>query len=105
MSHDSGHAGGYEKSDINPRKIIVYAAILIIVLVIMLVLLNDYFIYQKEQLYREMVLEPENQELLELRAREDSILNSYGLADTATREYRIPIDSAMKQVAEDADGK
>ena len=105
MSHDTGHAGGYENRDVNAKKIMIYAVIFIVVLVIMLILLNDYFIYQKEQMYREMVLEPENPQLLELRAKEDSILNSYGLADTATGEYRIPIDSAMKQAAANAGGR
>ena len=105
MSHDAGNAGGYEKTDIDPIQILIYAAVLIVFLIISLILLDDYFIYKKEQFYREMVLEPENPQLLELRAKEDSILNSYGrLADSAVVEYHIPIDSAMKQVAAKAGG-
>ena len=68
------------------------------------VTLSDYFIYKKEQMYQEMVLEPENPQLVELRARENRVLNSYGLADSAAGEYHIPIDSAMKQVAATAGG-
>lgn len=99
MSHDSGHASGYEKTDIEPQQIVIFAAILIAFLVVSIILLDDYFIYKKEQMYREMVLEPENPQLVELRAKENRVLSSYGLADSAAGEYRIPIDSAMKQVA------
>jgi len=99
LSHDSGHATGYEKTDIDPKKIAIFAAILIALLVVSLILLDDYFIYKKEQMYREMVLEPEDLQLLGLRAKENRVLSSYGLADSAAGEYHIPIDSAMKQVA------
>ena len=104
MSHDSGHATGYEETDIDPKKILLFAVVLIFILIISLVLLDDYFIYKKEQMYREMVLEPENPQLVELRAKENRVLSSYGLADSAAGEYHIPIDSAMKQVAATAGG-
>ena len=104
MSHDLGHAGGYEKTDIDPKAIVISAVILIVFLVISLVLIEEYFIYKKEQMYQEMVLEPENPQLIELRAKENRILSTYGLADSAAGEYHIPIDSAMKQVAATAGG-
>ena len=104
MSHDSGHASGYEKTDIDIKMIVIFAALLIAFLVVSIILLDDYFIYKKEQMYREMVLEPENPQLLELRAKENRVLSSYGLADSAAGEYHIPIDSAMKQVAATAGG-
>lgn len=104
MSHDSGHASGYEKTDIDIKMIVIFAALLIAFLVVSIILLDDYFIYKKEQMYREMVLEPENPQLVELRAKENRVLSSYGLADSAAGEYHIPIDSAMKQVAATAGG-
>jgi len=104
LSHDSGHATGYEKTDIDPKKILLFAVVLIFILIISLVLLDDYFIYKKEQMYREMALEPEDLQLLGLRAKENRVLSSYGLADSAAGEYHIPIDSAMKQVAATAGG-
>jgi len=104
LSHDSGHASGYEKTDIEPKQIVIFAALLIAFLVVSIILLDDYFIYKKEQMYREMVLEPENPQLVELRAKENRVLSSYGLADSAAGEYHIPIDSAMKQVAATAGG-
>ena len=104
MSHDSGHASGYEKTDIDIKMIVIFAALLIAFLVVSIILLDDYFIYKKEQMYQEMVLEPENPQLVELRAKENRVLSSYGLADSAAGEYHIPIDSAMKEVAATAGG-
>ena len=105
MSHDLGHADGYEKTDIDIKMIVIYAVLLIAFLIVSLILLEEYFIYKKEQMYHEMGLEPENPDLVELRAKESRILSSYGLADSAAGEYHIPIDSAMKQVAVAAGGK
>ena len=105
MSHDLGHAGGYEKTDINIKAVVISAVVLISFLVVSIFLVEEYFIYKKEQMYHEMVLEPENPDLVELRAKESRILSSYGLADSAAGEYHIPIDSAMKQVAATAGGK
>ena len=104
MSHDLGHADGYEKTDIDIKMIVIYAVLLIAFLIVSLILLEEYFIYKKEQMYQEMVLEPENPQLVELRAKENRVLSSYGLADSAAGEYHIPIDSAMKEVAATAGG-
>ena len=104
MSHDLGHADGYEKTDIDIKMIVISAVLLIAFLVVSLILLEEYFIYKKEQMYQEMVLEPENPQLVELRAKENRVLSSYGLADSAAGEYHVPIDSAMKEVAATAGG-
>ena len=105
MAHATGHSGGYEKRDINVKNITLFALISIVVLVVLLIMVDEWFIKTKEDLYYEMVLKPKNQELLQLRAREDSLLNSYGTADS-TGAYRIPIDSAIALVAaETASGK
>ncbi|MGH8015248.1 MAG: hypothetical protein ACREBV_03565 [Candidatus Zixiibacteriota bacterium] len=94
MSHSSGHPTGYEKKDINIRKVVVYSIISIILVILSIVLLDEWYLKTKEEIYQEMVLKPKNQELLQLRAREDSLLNSYG-KDDSTGAYRIPIDSAI----------
>ena len=101
MSQTTGHSGGYEKRDINVKNIAVFTFIFIVVLTVALTILNDWFIKTKEDLYYEMVLKPKNPELLQLRALEDSVMNSYGIADS-TGAYRIPIDSAMALVAAEA---
>ncbi len=101
MSHPTGHSGGYEKRDINVKNIAIFTFIFIVVLTVGLIMINEWFIRTKEELYFEMVLQPKNQELLQLRAREDSLMNSYGIADS-TGAFRIPIDSAMVLVAAEA---
>ena len=94
MSHSAGHPTGYEKKDINVRKVIVYGFIAVILVILSVVLVDEWFLKTKEEIYQEMVLKPKSQELLELRAREDSLLNSYGRNDS-TGTYQIPIDSAI----------
>ena len=101
MSHAPGHSGGYEKRDVNVKNIAWFTLISIIVLAILLVMVNEWFIKTKEDLYYEMVLKPKNPELSKLRAHEDSVMNSYGIADS-TGAFRIPIDSAMALVAAEA---
>ena len=98
MSHATGHSGGYEKRDVNVRKISIFAIISIVILAILLTMIDEWFIKTKEDLYYEMVLKPKNKELLQLQVHEDSLLNSYGIADS-TGAFRIPIDSAMALVA------
>jgi hypothetical protein len=94
LSHGSGHPTGYEKKDINIKKVTAYSFITIVLLIGTVVVIDEWFIKTKEEIYQEMVLEPKNQELLQLRAREDSLLSTYG-RDDSTGAYRIPIDSAI----------
>jgi len=94
LSHGSGHPTGYEKKDINVRKVVLYTFISVFLVILSIVLVNEWFLKTKEEIYQEMVLKPKNQELIDIRAREDSLLNSYGKNDS-TETYRIPIDSAI----------
>lgn len=94
MSHGSGHPTGYEKKDINVRKVVVYSIISVILVILSIVLVDEWYLKTKEEIYQEMVLAPKNQELIEIRAREDSLLTTYG-RDDSTGAYRIPIDSAI----------
>lgn len=95
------HPSGYEKKDINVKLTIIWGVIMIFFLIVSLIAVNDWFIKTKEEMYDEMVLKPVNQELLELRAHEDSLLSSYGKSDTLSGVYHIPIDSAMKIMAQE----
>ena len=105
MSHSMEHPSGYEKRDISVKGTVIWAAILIFLLILVLIAINEWFIKVKEELYDEMVQKPVNQELIELRASEDSLLSSYGKFDTLSGIYHIPIDSAMKLMAVDAGSK
>lgn len=98
------HPSGYEKKDLNIKKVVRDSTIVIVLLIICLIVLEEWFIKTKEELYQEMVLEPKNQELVQLRAREDSLLTSYGIADS-TGAFRIPIDSAMGLIAAEANAR
>ncbi len=83
------------------RWIASIAVITVIVIAVLIVVLYDYFTYEKERQVLEQSLKPPSGNLDSLLAYEDDMLNSYGLViDSTTTSYRIPIDSAMKIIAE-----
>ncbi len=94
--------GGYEKRDVNVSKIIAYTILVMVILGGIIVGLNEYFSYYSRQLEYEMVLSKESAELKELRAREEKILNNYELLDYSKGIYQIPIERAMKILADEA---
>jgi hypothetical protein len=98
----SNDNAGYEKRDVNIGKVIAYGVGAIIILVILVVLALDFFVATREEIIYEAVLKPESAELRELRAREAEELNSYAVLDVEKGIYRIPIDRAMKLMAEEA---
>lgn len=98
-SHGSG---GYEKKDTSARGILIVALISVVIVVLSVVLTNELFIATREELVDEMILKPESAALRDLRAREAATLFSYGVVDSARGIYRIPIDRAMKLMAEEA---
>lgn len=91
---------GYEMKDVSLKSIFVWMISIIVVVAVSLVFLNEYFLAVKEDLLYEMVLSPESLPLRDLRAKEDEMLNSYKLLDSANGVYRIPIERAMELVAE-----
>ena len=93
---------GYEKQDVSPKKLGMLVIIGVVVVAIVVIIMNEFFIATREALIEEMVLTPESVALRELRARETDILNSYGIVDAEAGIYRIPIDQAMKLIAEEA---
>ncbi len=92
---------GYEKSDVELKKLFPLTATVLIFLVISIVLLNDFLIRSEEQQYYESVLKPKSQELMEVRQRADSLLSSYGRDELDLDVYRIPIDRAMQKLVEE----
>ncbi len=95
-------ADQYEKKDVNVSKIVGFTVAIIILLTAILIFMMEYFIYSREKMVYENVLKPESVELRELRAKEDRILHSYEVVDEEKGVYRIPIDRAMKIVADEA---
>ncbi len=90
MSH------GYEKKDVNVTKLSLVGAGIVLFLVVSLVLLNEYFLIEKEAVVYEEVLKPKSISLEELRAKENKVLTSYQLVDSTKQVYSIPIEDALE---------
>jgi len=95
-------SGGYEKKDTSSRNILIVALVSAVIVVLSIVLTNELFIATREELVEEMVLRPESAALRDLRAKEAATLFSYDVLDPEKGIYRIPIDRAMKLMAEEA---
>lgn len=102
MMSSSEHKGGYEKTDINANKVIMFFVLGIIVTVIIVIFLLDYFKAVRDDTVYRAVLQPESAVLRDLRARESEELATYKLLDAENWIYRIPIERAKKLLAEEA---
>ncbi len=94
---------GYEKQDVSVRPVIIVAIATILIVSISAILLNEYFVVTTEELIFEAVLEPESPDLIELRASEQVELTTYQLIDTSENRWRIPVDSAIRLLIEEAE--
>jgi hypothetical protein len=92
---------GYEKRDVNVKKLVLWGIVGIVIVVISLVALTEYFLITKEDYYYQAVEKPRSQELMELRERETEELYSYELLDEEKGIYRIPIERAMELIVEE----
>ena len=90
MSH------GYEKSDVNITKLSIVGVAIVLFLVVSFVLLNEYFLIEKETVMYEEVLQPKSISLEELQAKEHKVLTSYQLVDSTKQVYSIPIEDALE---------
>jgi len=103
MAVVSNHSrSGYEKQDVSAWKVGLVGFASLLLLVLAIVVINQIFALTKLSLYYETVLRPEAKALREQRSREDETLNSYGVIDAKAGIYRIPIDRAMKLLADEA---
>ena len=92
---------GYETRDVNVLKVSVFVILGIIMLATILLALDVYFTYAAELEIYEMVLKPESKVLIEIRERDKKILSSYGVVNSDSGIYHIPIDSAMQVILKD----
>ncbi len=92
---------GYEVGDINIPRILLFIGAVTVFLAISFVIMNGYFISSKERVYYEQVLAPGSEELQQLNEQADEQLNSYGIIDSSAGVYQIPIDRAMKIIADE----
>ncbi len=106
LNENDKQTQGYESRDINLKLVIAVGLTGVMLLVLVLIGLDQYFTAVTEKQIEEAVLVPVSKDLLALRAHEDSLLDSYGVVDSARGIYRIPIDSAIALlVAENRDGR
>lgn len=92
---------GYEKRDVNVAKIAGYTIVITVLLVAILVFLNEFFIYTTEKMKAETANQVSSK-LRELQASEEIVLNSYKIKNEDKGIYQIPIDRAIKIVADEA---
>ena len=96
------HRDGYEKRDVAVGKLLLVTIAATMFVAAVLVVLFQFFTVETEQQVYNAVLAPESVPLRDLRAREDEILNSYAVVDSSQGIYRIPIEQAMKIIADEA---
>lgn len=97
------HSGdGYEKRDVAVGKLLAATAAITVFIAAFVIVLFQYFGLQSQEDIYNAQLAPPSAALLDLRAKEDEILNSYAVVDSTKGIYRIPIDRAMKLLADEA---
>lgn len=87
---------GYEKSDVNVKKIVIPSALFGLIIVLCLIGLDQYFKIAKDRMYFEQVLKPESQALKELNQKEHDMMSNYKMMDKSTGMVQIPIERAME---------
>lgn len=93
MSH---HDVGYEKSDVNVKKIVIPSVLFMVIISVCLVALDQYFLMSKETMYYNQVLKPESKELKELQQKEHEVLSNYKMVDKEKGIVQVPIERAME---------
>ena len=102
MDEKKLNQSGYEKRDVSATRIILFGSLGVVAVVIILIFIWEVFSATSEKLVQEMVLRPQSAAIRDLRARETEELNSYKLLDAEEGIYQIPIDRAIKLMAEEA---
>lgn len=102
MSYDShSHgSGGYEKKDVNVRMILWISAGIAVLIVVSVLFVQQYVTMESEQAAYEIRLKPDNPQLLELRAHEETELAATKVLDSAKGFYQIPIERAIELTIE-----
>lgn len=94
---------GYERTDAKPWKMIAIGVVSIIILTFLVLGVNEYFLEETDTMVYKTVLSQPSTPLTEMRQREQTILTSYGVADSALGTIRIPIEWAIKLTVEESE--
>ena len=93
---------GYDRSEPLTIPILLNIVAIGIILAIVIGGVTFYFHAYRDRIIEETQLTPVSQDLLDLRAKEDQALNSYGIADKAAGTVRVPVSRAMELVMAEA---
>jgi hypothetical protein len=94
---------GYEKRDTNVYLIIVLGGLLMVLFIFAIWFTWQVYFQAQDRLVQQVVTQPQLDSLRQARILEREPLRQYTLLDSDAGIYSIPIDSAMKMMAEEAD--
>ena len=93
---------GYDRSEPLTIPILLNIVAIVVILAVVIAGVTFYFHSYRDRIIEETQLTPVSQDLLDLRAKEDQLLNSYGIADKAAGTVRLPVARAMELVMAEA---
>jgi NhaP-type Na+/H+ and K+/H+ antiporter len=93
---------GYDRSEPLTIPILLNIIAIVVILGIVIAGVTYYFNAYRDRIIEQTQLMPVSQDLLDLRAKEDQLLNSYGIADKAAGTVRVPVSRAMELVIAEA---
>jgi len=102
QEHGPDIEAGYEKKDASVAWITTVSLLIVVVIAIFAIALNEYFLISKESLIYDQQLSTRNKALRDLRATETETLNTYAVLNADSGRYQIPIEQAMKLMADEA---
>jgi hypothetical protein len=92
-------SAGYEKKDVSLKGITLIGIVSIIFVIASVIAATEYYSSVKEETFNEMAMKPVSKKLIELRKHEQTLLTGYSVLDKDNGIYQIPINVAIKQVA------
>jgi len=93
---------GYDRSEPLTIPILLNIVAIVVILAVVITGVTFYFNSYRDRIIEETQLAPVSQDLLDLRAKEDQLLNSYGIADKTAGTIRVPVSRAMELVMAEA---
>lgn len=93
---------GYEKKDASVAWITTIGVLIVAVITVFGIGLNEYFLISKEKLIYDRVLSLPSSALRDLHASETEALTTYKVLNADSGRYQIPIERAMKLMADSA---
>jgi len=92
----------YKQRDISVVKIILVGVLSVLLLAVIVIAGSQYYIWHKERIYAETVLNSDSPKLIALHTREEALLTQTGRLESDPTHYRIPIARAKELVVREA---